>query len=461
MAGIGFELQKLVQRDDLLGPARGYLYSAAIVAGPWILTVAAIAVISYWSPFASGSGELSLFRTITLYNFSISLVLSAPVAMITTRFLADRIYDGDERETTGAAAAGILLTLAIQFPVPLLLYFAVSDVSPGVGLLATANYFAVAALWVAVVFLSTLKDYAPVVFSFVIGLAVAVVCAIFLRNLGAGGLIGGFTAGIAFTLFLLLGRTLGEFRAALIWPRGYFIAFRDFWPLALAALAYNAGIWIDKWIFWLSPGYAVSFFGMPAYPAYDGAMFYAHLTLAPGLAVFFALIETGFYARYRRYYWLVRHHGTLAEIREGQEELIAHAAGGARILLALHLAIAAAALLLAPSIATWLNLMPTQIGIFRFAVAGTAAHAFFLYAVILLAYFDLRRRVLLLSVLFLALNAAFTLASQHFGYAYLGAGYFLAALICAVAAMTAAQFEMGRLRYLTFIANNPATGRAL
>jgi uncharacterized membrane protein len=102
-----------------------------------------------------------------------------------------------------------------------------------------------------------------------------------------------------------------------------------------------------------------------------------------------------------------------------------------------------------------------QIGIFRFAVAKTAAHGFFLYAIILLAYFDLRRRVLVLSSLFLVANAVFTLATQYLGYPYFGAGYFLASVLSAAAAFAFAQRELGRLRYLTFVGNNPATGRAL
>ncbi|MGY9106365.1 MAG: exopolysaccharide Pel transporter PelG, partial [Alphaproteobacteria bacterium] len=225
--------------------------------------------------------------------------------------------------------------------------------------------------------------------------------------------------------------------------------------------AYNCAIWIDKWIFWLSPSYATSIAGIPIYPAYDGAMFYAHLTLAPGLAVFFALIETGFYSHYRRFYWCVQNHGTLLEIEDAQKELEANAASGMRILLALHVAIAVGTLLLAPAIAEALSLMPTQIGIFRFAVVGTAAHAFFLYALILMAYFDMRRRVLILSCLFLVLNAVLTLVTQQMGYSFFGAGYFLAALISAAAAFALAQREFGRLRYLTLVGNNPSTGRSL
>ena len=67
----------------------------------------------------------------------------------------------------------------------------------------------------------------------------------------------------------------------------------------------------------------------------------------------------------------------------------------------------------------------------------------------------------MLSILFLVLNIVFTLATQYLGYAYLGAGYFLAALMAATITVTVAHREMARLRYPTFVGNNPATGRAL
>jgi len=461
MAGIGFELQKLIQRDDLSGPARGYLYAAAVVAGPWILTVAAIVFITYWAAQAGAPAELPLFRTIVLYNFSISLALSAAFAMVTTRYLADRLYDGDESQTTGALSASILFSLAVQAPAPLILYFVIADIPAGLALIAVADYFAVAALWVAVVYLSTLKDYAPIVFAFVAGAGVSAAGASILAGFGAAGLLTGFTAGIALTLFMILGRTLGEFRAPVRRPIQFFRAFKAFPELAIGAFAYNVAIWIDKWIFWFDPTQKSEVGGLSVFPPYDGAMFLAHLTLVPGLAVFFALVETSFYERYRAFFWAVRNHGTLGEIENAQRELNLETRRGARTLLALHAAVAVGALLVAPLLANVIALSPAQLGIFRFGVIGTAAHGFFLYALILLGYFDMRRRMLVLSLTFLGLNALFTLISQQFGYQFYGAGYFLAALLSAAAAATVATYEFKRLRYLTFIGNNPATGRGL
>src|SRR6186713_1473154 len=91
MAGIGFELNKMARRDDLMGIAGAYLHSAFAIAGPWLFTVVALAFTTYMYG-GSSSEELLNFRGVIVYNFSFSLVLSAPVYFIMTRYLADQIH---------------------------------------------------------------------------------------------------------------------------------------------------------------------------------------------------------------------------------------------------------------------------------------------------------------------------------------------------------------------------------
>ena len=179
------------------------------------------------------------------------------------------------------------------------------------------------------------------------------------------------------------------------------------------------------------------------------------------IVAFFALVETGFYLRFRRFYWFVQHHGKLAEIERAHSELMADAGRGARMLLALHLALAAAAVLLSPFFVDALTLTPREAVGFRFAVIGGVAHGFLIYALIFLSYFDLRKRALHLATTFLVLNATFGMMNVFVGFPVPGAGYFLAALFAAVAGIFAVRHELKRLRYTTFVANNPSIGRSL
>jgi hypothetical protein len=49
MAGIGFELRKLLKRDSLLGVMQAYAYAGIISSGPWVLSIIGILIIGVMS----------------------------------------------------------------------------------------------------------------------------------------------------------------------------------------------------------------------------------------------------------------------------------------------------------------------------------------------------------------------------------------------------------------------------
>ena len=101
MAGIGFELRRLTQRDDLMGVVQGYLHSALVSSGPWLFTVLSIAAINMFSGSWASLSELADFRIAIIYSFSFSLVLTGPVMLVATRYLADQIYGASVKQAPG------------------------------------------------------------------------------------------------------------------------------------------------------------------------------------------------------------------------------------------------------------------------------------------------------------------------------------------------------------------------
>ena len=75
---------------------------------------------------------------------------------------------------------------------------------------------------------------------------------------------------------------------------------------------------------------------------------------------------------------------------------------------------------------------------------------------VVLAYFDLRRKLLIVYFVLFASNLIFSLVFVRMGFAYYGYGFFLSALISLIVAYGLAAWSVGRLPYLTFIANNPS-----
>lgn len=456
MAGIGFTLRKLARRDDLMGPVSGLAYAAFVTSGPWIITVAAIAAINLLAARDSAGQELMLVRTLIIYNFAFSLALTGPFTAVATRFLSDQIFARDARPAPAALFAALAGSSLIQAPFVMALYLFVADISAPLAVLAIFNYFTVSAIWCAAVFLSALKDYRTVALAFVAGMIGAVILADRLLGEGAIGIFGGFAAGCALTLFILIARILAEYPYTLQQWGGLWLSFRRFGDLAIAGLAYNLAIWSDKWVMWFAPERILPPFNLPSYPLYDGAMFYAQLLLIPAMAVFVVSIETLFYARYRNFYEDIQNHAPLRTIRANHAALIDAVKGGARTLVVLQLALAALAILLSAALAGPLAMHAEQLGMFRFGALGAAFHGLFLFATIVLAYLDLRRQVMWLYLLFLALNAGLTALTLIPGFAWYGYGYFAAALLSFLAAATMMWRAVRNLPYLTFIGNNPA-----
>jgi uncharacterized membrane protein len=207
---------------------------------------------------------------------------------------------------------------------------------------------------------------------------------------------------------------------------------------------------------WSSPEAIWPKSGLVSFPAYDGAMFFAQLTMVPAFAIFVMSVETSFYSQYQRFFRVIEQHGAWAHIDAAHRAVQTALANAARRVTILQVCIAAFAILLSPGIANVFGIHGMQMGMFRFGVLGALFHVLFLFASIALAYFDLRRHVLGVQVLFLALIALCTWAGQQAGFEWYGYGYFLASALSFGVAASLAIYEIRRLPYLTFILNNPA-----
>src|SRR5438445_3771764 len=173
MAGIGFELRKLSRRDDLLGVVEGYAYSAIASTGPWLFTIVALSgVVMFGSRFISAA-DMAEFRLIIIYNFAFSLIVSAPMAMISMRHLADSIYVKNVSDAPSMLLTGILFTFGIEIPLVLGFYGYYVQLPITVRLLAMANFFVVTAIWLTCVFLTALKAYRRSAASFSAGTSMA------------------------------------------------------------------------------------------------------------------------------------------------------------------------------------------------------------------------------------------------------------------------------------------------
>jgi len=457
MAGIGFVLEKLTSRGDLLGLVRGYLHASVSTSGGWLFTILALSAVTFFGPAFAGYNDLTIFRLVVVYNFAFSLVLTGPLTMVLTRYLSDQIFARTVQGVPGMVVGGLVVVVATSAPLVAPFYFWYVDLTTLARLAAWTGYALVAAIWVLAVFLSTLKEYAAVTRAFGIGMVIALGAAYLAGpDAGVAGMLAGFDLGLAFIVFALLARVFAEFPFPVERPFAFLPYFRTHWPLAVGGGMYYAGIWVDKWLMWTAPERLVLPVGLISYPDYDSALFLACLTIVPSMAVFVVNVETRFFDQYHRFYRDIGAHATLARIRDNQAALLDAVFEGSRQLVLPQIVLVIALVTLSPVIFTVLNIPYGQLGIFRIATIGALFQLFFLLLTIVLSYLDLNRLTLGLHCLFFATNAIATMVTLHLGFPYYGYGYFTASIVAFLAAAVATLRCLDELPYHAFITGNPS-----
>lgn len=456
MAGIGFALRRLATKGDLLSMAGGYVQAAFVAVGPWLFTICALVGIEMFGSGLLEAEDLRVFRTIVSYNFSFSLTASGPVVFIVTRYLANRIYEKRVEEGPAILIGSLALVCATQAPVGIVFYGILADLDPMMRWLAVINELLVGTLWVAAVFLTALKDFRSISAAFALGMVVSLVAGAGLSDYGPAGLLFGFSAGLAVVLFAVIALIFAEYPYRLVRPFAFLPYFRIYWPLACFGAFYNAGSWIDKWVMWWAPESEIVAGVMRIYPGYDTAMFLAYFTTIPAMVIFLVNTETTFFERYISFYRNIERHGTLDLIEARFRQLQRGLARGLRNVMVLQAAITYGIILFSPRILDFIGIPLGDLGILRFGVLGAYFHTLFLFLLIVLAYFDLRPANAMLSFGFMLLNGLASWLSLGWGEPYYGYGYFIASLVMMVTAFGVVSWYVGRLPYLTFIANNPS-----
>lgn len=450
MAGIGFELKKILSKETLLSTLSAYFYAGMVSSGPWLISIICLGFLGIYRGSGLGAIEHEIFRSTVVYSYAFSLVLVGIIQLATTRYLADLFYDHD--------VSKILSTLFTC----LLLLFVAGAVFAGSGyvffelslfhkLCGVVLFLVISAVWICIIFLSAIKDYKSIIFAFASGSLVSVLAAIQLGGLmGTEGYLLGYLLGQALVMFWLIAKMLVEFPAVGLWNRELILFYRKFWDLMLIGFIFNLAIWVDKFIFWMAPDARVIVPHFRTHDLYEGPIFFSCITIIPTLALFLLKIETGFALHYQRYYGKIVGKMSLKSILAEKELLIGSIKESMREVFIIQGFVTTLCLFFTPQLTVVAKLIPLQIPIFRVALVGSFLQALLSVNIIILFYFDLRKCVLAVSALFLAANSIFSLITIRMGVQYYGYGFTYACLISLLLAFFLLNAKVRDLEYVTF-----------
>ena len=452
MAGIGFQLTKLMQQRTLAGGLHAYGFAALIGSGPWVLSMVTLAVLGVVLQRAGAAHELDLFFVAITHIFAFSLITTGPLQLLLSRYAADAVFSKQDEKVFPSLLGALTLTFAVNVTVGLVFFVGFVPASSLFQFAAAGVLTVVAALWIAAIYVTAVKDYTAVVRCFAVGYAASFAAAWALsREFGIAGTMAGFLVGqivLLLTMIRVIYREYGTTAAPSFTFFGYFRKHAD---LALCGLVYNLGIWIDKPLhWWLSPhGFCVSG-ALWASPLYDQAVFLSFLSVAPGMAVFLLTLETTFAGHYAEFFRLVVEKGTLREILATKARMVEALRDGVARLLKFQGAFTLALVLAAEPLLAALGLGAVQTFVFQVTLIGVCLLVLFLALLTVLFYLNHLRDALVSCAVFALVNFALTLAGLLTDERWYGLGFTAAAAAGAIAAGTLANRALQRLEYETF-----------
>jgi uncharacterized membrane protein len=454
MAGIGFELRKLLRRQSYSGLLQAYAYAGIISAGPWILSIIGILLIGILSiGVVTPRGLIVQFQVSVTYVMAGSLILTGVVQLAFTRFIADRLFEKKDDWVLPNFNGLLLVTVAVSGVVGLAVVVTLfAQESVLYRLLLLAAFVIMCATWVAAVFLSGMKRYKEIVALFFLGYIVVIGAALLLRPFGLEGLMTGFVCGHFLLLTGMMTLIYRSFRSG----RGVgFDLFRPgamFGSLALTGLFYNAAIWADKFIFWFTPETSQHVIGpLRASVIYDLPIFLAYLAIIPGMAVFLVRIETDFVEYYDKFYDSVRDGAPLATIERTRNNLVYSARQGLFDIAKIQAVTVLIVLALGERLLQWIGISPLYLPLLSVDVVATSLQVILLGILNILFYLDKRRMVTLLTALFLVSNTLFSWLSIQMGASFFGYGFALSLLLTVLVGLWWLDRRFDALEYETFM----------
>ena len=445
MAGIAFDIKKLLDKKELSSVLTAFFYSGVVSSGPWLFAVFALGFISSFGKELAGIELINLFMGLIIYVFAFSMLLTYGTQMVITRYLSDCLYRKEDWRipslliTTILMLAGGAGLLYAPFVWSLELTFWVKVQSLFLFLLVNS-------MWAAMIYVSTLKAYKLVTITFISGFGISIPASLIIGNFyGLEGFLIGLNSGLTLIVFLLCAQIFKEFSGEIKFDWNLFKAHRQFPYLFFFGLFTGLGVWSDKLMFWFIHREPMGA-GLLGYPKYDGAMFIGYMTVLPSLAYFILIAETDLYDNIRQYGYFVNNHSKFSSLEKARLNMIECLKKSFFKMGIIQGIFTIIVILAAPMIIQLLDMSILQISILRISMLGGYFQMGMMLLGIVLTYFTSERGILLVAFVFFSLNVICTWAFMNDFWLY-GYGYFIASFVSFLVALLLVVINIKNFHY--------------
>jgi polysaccharide biosynthesis protein PelG len=453
MAGIGFRLRGIMKNNSFSGLVQAYSFAGIISSGPWVLSIVGIFLIgllntkdSYTEPFVEE------FQISVTYLMAFSLLLTSPLQLMFTRFVADRVYEKKEDLVLPNLLGAITLIVVISGVLGVVLLDSFFSNSTIYRILMMTGFVMLSVIWIVVIILSGLKAYGGILLAFLVGYGITVGASLKLKAYGLEGLLGGFVIGQGVLFFMLLYLVLRSYSSTQLIAFDFLKRHQIHLSLAVTGFLYNLAIWVDKLLFWFNPQTSASIVGpLRGSELYDLPIFLAYLSILPGMATFLIRIETDFAEQYDMFYRAIYEGASLNRITQIYDTMIQVIRRGFLEIFKVQGMTVIIFLAVGSHLLKWVGISPNYQVLLNIDLVAVGVQVLLLAALNLLFYFDYRQDALNLCLLFAVSNFVLTLLTQVLGPTFYGYGFAGAVVLTTLAGLSIISRRLDKLMYETIM----------
>lgn len=433
MAGIGFELKKLFKQKGYILNTRAYMYSTIVIAGPLLLCTTLIiltqSIIKY---FGVSYLERELYISSVVYCFIFSQILTSGFSMIITRYVSDQLYM-KSFDKIPSSLYGVSTICVVLSGVVGVLFFCFSPLQAMFKLISYTLFLLLTIMWIQSVYLTALKDYIKIVAAYFIGSATSLILSIvfllYLKESSSISIILSMDIGIFIIVLCQMSFLNSYFRECNINYFEFTTYFKKYPQLFFINLFYALGLYAHNFIFWSSSLKSTVANTYYFAPLYDVPVFYAFLTIVPCMVIFVVSIETSFYDRYKEYYSLIIHGGSLMDIKRAKQDMKNVLFSELRHMMEVQFFFSLIFIIMGYLYLPKIGIIGLSLDIYTTLVLAAFCNVVMLISILLLLYFEDRKGALYTAIIFFLSTSSLTYVTLFLGENTYGFGFFIGAFI--------------------------------
>jgi|GEM_PF-821896 len=320
MAGIGFQLKRIIEKDTgFIHSIKSYGVAVMSLNGPMLLCLFAISIAGLLlrNDTYSSIPRDNILVTIT-YAFVISSITTGTYSLILTRYISDCIYQKEYKKVMASFYGGMFPAVIFSFLISCaLVVFAKLQIEYALCIMILLSLVSI--IWLEMIYLSAVNDNKGISVGFVAGNILIVIMLLFL------GLIPVkwellyvflcFISGFFVTALLLLIQIRNVFeeedKSYFKWL-SYMKKFPDLW---LTGLFYTFGIYFPCLYYRFSSDDFISNGFLTLQKDFDFPFYIAVLSIIPGLVFFVVKFETELHIKCNELFSAISNYGTYNEIK--------------------------------------------------------------------------------------------------------------------------------------------------